>query len=182
MTLHAADLLRKLAGVGAVGGAAASGCSSCAESGIQSIEGAGFDELLRAAQAGELSSGRGLTIAPGSGVELSADQLGRLGGAVDAAEAAGAQRLLAIVDGQAVSVDVATRTVLSGGEALRGAVVTDVDAVVVLPQGQGQEQGAGPGQAQSQALAPARALAGLDSVRNGSLAALLERSGLGASA
>ena len=65
----------------------------------------------------------------------------------DAAEAAGATRLLALIDGKALIVNVVTRTVEGefdpAGKAGVEAVLTGVDSAVVVPGGDEEESGGG---------------------------------------
>lgn len=94
-----------------------------------------FQELLRGAQAGELTSGR--LVAAGSDFHgsLTSSQIARLSSAADAAEAAGAKRLLAVVDNRSLIVDIASREVvaeLTPGEDQPGTILTDIDAAVSL--------------------------------------------------
>lgn len=139
--------------------------------GVESLD---FAELLQQARSGAISSGRAIEIDPSAGVKLDDAQLTRLARAADAAEAAGASRLLAMIDGQSVVVDVTTRTVtgtLAG--ATNDGMLTNIDAAVVVgPDGAGGEPGqilpiTAPG-------APGRALP-LGRVENRSLADMLER-------
>ena len=79
-----------------------------------------FDELLASAKAGRLSSGRAISTAH-EGEPISPEQLQRLAIAADRAESSGAQRAVLLLDGRALLLDVATRTVsmeLSASSAL----------------------------------------------------------------
>jgi hypothetical protein len=114
------------------------------------IEGADFGVLLRRAGEGSLSSGRAVRLGPGLDGALTDGQLDRLAGAVDAAEAAGATRLGAVIDGLVVEIDIKSREATSvrpreeTGGATPAGVMTGVDAVVVIPtEGDGEEQRAG---------------------------------------
>lgn len=89
-----------------------------------------FARLLEQAQAAELESGRAVTVARGVEVALSEDQLGRIAAAADRAEAAGAITAAVLIDGEALVMDVAARTItgrldMGAGEAFYG-----VDTVV----------------------------------------------------
>ncbi len=110
-------------------------------------QGASFADLLRAAKGGEIETGRSLRLAEGVvGAELSAGQLDRLSQATDRAEASGATRLLALIDGKAVTIDVTTRTALSVADAAaegRAPVMTGIDSVVIVPGAGGGAGGAG---------------------------------------
>ncbi len=90
-----------------------------------------FDELLAAAQAGRMASGRSVSAALESGETLSPKQLERLAAAADVAEASGAQRALLFIDGRALVLDVPTRSV--GGELSMSSRYTTLDAAVYVP-------------------------------------------------
>lgn len=128
------DLLRRL-GSGVVPGAPE-------PNNAPSVGGASFGDLLEQARAGELSSGRTLKVREGLADRLTNEQLERLSRAADAAEASGAVRMLAVVDGLAVTIDVVTRTVEDVASAKDGAVRTGVDAAVVLPESGANEPAA----------------------------------------
>lgn len=138
MTTGGAELLRLLgSGVRPDGAAGATGRGAA-------IEGLDFASLLRKAEAGEVSSGRTIEVARGAGVTLSDSQVERLSRAADAAEAAGSTRLLAMMDGKALIVNVVTRTVEGAfdpaGKVGADAVLTGVDAAMVVP-GKADEDG-----------------------------------------
>ncbi|TVQ62799.1 MAG: hypothetical protein EA379_04840 [Phycisphaerales bacterium] len=97
------------------------------------VEGAAFADLLGRARTGEIESGRGVRQPEGAEKQLTSEQLNRVSHAVDAAEAQGAVRLLAIVDDMALTIDVVTRTIEDARPVGDGAVRSGVDAVVVLP-------------------------------------------------
>lgn len=127
MSLQPADLLRRLAS------GVRPGADAPASSGAAPIESTGFSELLRAARAGELRSERPLSLAKGAEGKLSENQLERLAVAADAAEASGSRRLLAVIDGNAVTIDIDSRTVHSVTADYTSKVLSDVDSVVFLP-------------------------------------------------
>jgi len=169
VNVNAADLLKLL-------GSGVRPDASTLASGAPTVESASFEALLQQVRSGAVGSGRPIAIAPGAGVNLNSSQLERLAVATDAAEAAGALRLLAMIDGQAVAIDVAERQVISGASSLGSRVHTDFDAVVFVPDGSAQDlkslfaSGAARiADAAYEAVAP-----GLESIRNSSLAALLE--------
>lgn len=93
-----------------------------------------FAQLLTKAQAGELTSGLTVHTSPHAGVELTPMQLARLSVAADRAEAQGATRAVAIIDGQAVHLDVPTRTVLGKADMSSGKTITNIDSVIVVPE------------------------------------------------
>jgi hypothetical protein len=141
MTSTSADLLRALgSGVRPVrppgalpapGGALTAG----------QIQQSGFAELLSKAQSGQVESGLSITVAPGSGLNLTAEQLARLSQAADRAQAQGLREALVLIDGMAVKLDVFSRTVTAKADLNAGGVMSGVDGVVVAPGGAG---GAGP--------------------------------------
>jgi hypothetical protein len=146
MTTSSLDLLRLLgSGVRPDGGASVGASRSARTSGPNvSVESLDFGALLQKARAGALSSGRPVEVEAGANVSLTGPQLERLARAADAAEAAGATRLLAMIDGQSVVVDVTTRSVTGAfsGTAEAG-LLTNIDAAVVIgPDGASGEPGA----------------------------------------
>lgn len=112
-----------------------------APSRLSSVDSMGFADLLRSVKAGEFASGLPVRVGPEAGAELSPEQIERLAVAADAAEAAGSRRLLALMDGGVVTVDVPSRVVLASGpiESFAGAVLTDFDGFVQVPQGRAAE-------------------------------------------
>lgn len=101
----------------------------------------GFAGLLARANAGELESGRFVTVsqeAAAAGVRLSDEQVARLSVAADRAEAAGLRSALVLIDGQALRLDVGNRTITgtvdaaalgAGGEP---GIVGGIDGVINL--------------------------------------------------
>jgi hypothetical protein len=139
------DMLRRL-GSGVRPGPVANSLTPSA-TGKTPTESQGFEELLKAAQSASFRS-EPVKLGRGSKVELDAGQLRRLGPAVDNAEAGGAGKLLAFIDGRGVVIDVASRTVESVAKP-GGGMVNGVDAVVMVPDepvvpgfGAAQEAGA----------------------------------------
>lgn len=94
----------------------------------------GFDELLAGVHRGATSSDRTVDQSPDLDLELTEDQLERLGVAVDVAEASGAQSLLALVDGHALGVDVADRQITEAGDQLTGRLLRSFDAALLVPE------------------------------------------------
>ncbi|MBL8744974.1 MAG: hypothetical protein JNK58_01315 [Phycisphaerae bacterium] len=124
MTLNPLDLLRQLG----------SGVRpAAAEKPATPIDQAGFAELLSKVQAGGIASNEPVQVAPGQRIELSTEQLQRLGVAIDAAEAAGHHRVLALIDGQALTIDVPGRMVMESHSAADARLLTDFDAVISVP-------------------------------------------------
>ena len=137
------DLLRQLgAGVRPDGvGAASSGST-------RGLESASFDELLALAREGNVEPGAPLNIARDVSSDLSADALAALAIATDAAEAKGATRLAAQIDGRIATIDVLRREIVQIEPAQANAVIAGVDAFVALdPASRGgqSETGAGRG-------------------------------------
>lgn len=129
------DLLRRLNPVSHASGA--SPVSPRPSAGATSAAGQlDFAQLLTKAQAGELTSGLTVHTSPHAGVELSPMQLARLSVAADRAEAQGATQAVALIDGQAVHLDVPTRTVLGKADMSSGKTITNIDAVIVVPDAQ----------------------------------------------
>ena len=166
MTLNPLDLLRRLAGVIRPYGAAAPPVP-------QGVEDASFQDLLSKIRSGEISSGMPLEIMPGADVKLTPVQLDRLAVAVDAAEASGATRLLAMIDGQAVTIDVPARMILSSESAGAARFHTEFDSVVTVPPGSPKDLKALFGVSMSGAAPAPPAMPGLNSVRNESIARIL---------
>lgn len=124
MTLGANALIGLLGGVGrAIAGR---------QTPQQSIGTSSFEELLAQARAGEFSSGLPVSIAPDASVKLNPDQLTRLVQAADQAEAEGANRAIVLMDGMALTLDVATRTVTGKADASATRVLAGYDAVVAV--------------------------------------------------
>jgi len=163
------DLLRQLgAGVRPDGAGAPSAGAR------PGIEGASFDDLLALARAGQVEPGAPLTFARDVPATLGDDALAALSLATDAAEAKGASRLAAQIDGRIVTIDVARREIVAVDAAQSNAVIAGVDAFVALdPTAQGGKSGSGAGAPlalpgtlpQNEALA--RTLAGLTEKRAG---------------
>lgn len=138
MTINAGDLLRALGG-GFLPPASAQGARPVGAS--QTLD---FAALLKSAQGGELRSGRPLQVDNSVQAEFTPSQLARLGSVADAADAAGARKLLAILDGQGVVIDIASRTIervvpLDGegaGSVTPGDVLVGVDSAVIVPTGE----------------------------------------------
>lgn len=126
MTTNAADMLRLLGSGVRPAGATPTQTSA-------PIEGSSFAELLAGVKSGTIASNQMLTIKRGVEAEFTPSQQARLSAATDAAEASGASRLLAVIDNQAVTIDVTSRTVEAVSPWTAGNVKTDVDAVVMVP-------------------------------------------------
>lgn len=105
-----------------------------------------FDRLLEAANRGELSSGREVTVSKSLDYEPDDALLARLAQAADAAEAAGARRALAVVNGEGLTIDLATRTIDGRSSMGSAGLIGNIDAAVTLgPEEAGPEPVRGPG-------------------------------------
>lgn len=147
MTTSAAQLLQRLTGIGA--GTAASGKSAGAPAGsapsaVPSTNAAAdFAKLLGKAAQGQAVSNLPVTVSPRSGIELTGEQLSRLGPAADKAAAAGLQTALVTIDGKSLLMDVQSRQVTAAAQPTERAI-TGIDGVVAVPDASDAEQGAEP--------------------------------------
>ena len=91
-----------------------------------------FERLLARAQVTPLETALPVSIASGAGIELTDSQLVRLSSVVDRAQQAGATRLLVVMDGASLDVDVLARRVLGVADLSDERVLTDFDGVVRL--------------------------------------------------
>ncbi|TVQ61144.1 MAG: hypothetical protein EA378_09870 [Phycisphaerales bacterium] len=98
--------------------------------GAGSPGGVSFGALLEKAGAGLIKSDLPVRLARGEAIELSEDQLARLGLALDKAQSQGATNALVTIDGRAFEVDVLRRTVTREVVLDEGDVLTRIDAVV----------------------------------------------------
>jgi hypothetical protein len=97
------------------------------------ISGTPFDELLEEARTGAATGASPVKLAKGLDLKLNEDQLARVAAAVDLAQANGAGRVMVLVDGRALQVDVGTRTILGEVTGAKTASMPGVDAVVNAP-------------------------------------------------
>ncbi len=130
MTSERANLLSRLGGPFAQRSAAAPAGQ------VENSSSADFAQMLRKAQEGGLESGLRVEVSRSSGVELSEDQLTRLSAAADRAEAMGITRAVAFIDGQAVVLEVQTRTVSARFDPSKD-VLTGIDGVLGIPPAPG---------------------------------------------
>lgn len=134
MSNGSSDLLRLLgSGAGSVGAASKirGVTSQGGQQGATGVEQAAFADLLERAKAGELSSGRPIEIDDDAGVTLSDAEMAMLTVAADKAEAAGIRRAVVMTGGQAVILDVGSRTVVGKAESEDG-VISGIDGVIRL--------------------------------------------------
>ncbi len=104
----------------------------------QSIEGASFDDLLAQARSGTLRAGQPIRLGSDSSVELTPDQLERLGEAAATLEKAGANRAVILLDGMAIEYDVMSRTVMGEVDLDSPEATTGIDAFVRAPANAGE--------------------------------------------
>lgn len=126
----ATDLLRSLAGIHASRLGAATGNSTPTAPAVTS-GGESFATLLEQARTGQIGSGVPLRVPSHLGLNLNPSQVERLMKAADQAESQGAGRALVLMDGQAITIDVATRTVTGTVDASNPGVLQGIDAVIV---------------------------------------------------
>lgn len=103
-----------------------------------SIEGASFDDLLKQARDGSLRSGEPIKLGTKADVELTPDQLERLGEAAATLEASGARRAVIMLDGMGIEYDIQTRTVIGRVDPENAGAVTGIDAYVNAPARAGE--------------------------------------------
>lgn len=94
------------------------------------VQAQSFAELLAGKSAGSVLGGRGVTVRPEASVNLSPDQMARLGDAIDRAESAGAQHALVMIDGMALKVDVGVRQVVAQVDLQKSPPLTGIDTVL----------------------------------------------------
>lgn len=111
----------------------AKGAGSAASGAALADQPLDFAALLDKARAGEIHSGRRVTVAKGANIRFSEDQLQRLAAAADLAESQGATRAVALIDGHAVRLDISMREVTESLDLASPAVLTNVDAVISIP-------------------------------------------------
>lgn len=99
------------------------------------VAGATFGDLLARARSGEVASGRACAVASGAGVTLTDDQLARVAPAADRAEMLGAASAAVLVDGRALTLDVASRRITGEIGAGRTPSHAAVGAVVAAAPG-----------------------------------------------
>lgn len=171
MDIAPVDLLKRLAAGIRPDGAAREARSA-------SLEAMDFAGLLNSVRAGELASGRPVHPAPDLNVELTDDQLERLAVAADAAEAAGSERPVALIDGMVVAIDVTDRRITTAAAPAEAGVLTGVDGFVVVPEGRATELRAMFAKQSDRAARSAggerQTQPGLDAIRNASIASILE--------
>jgi len=101
-----------------------------AGSGKAPVEGASFKDLLGRLEDGTLRAGEPIRLGAGSKLELTGDQLGRLGDAAASLESSGAQRAVIMLDGMAIEYDVQSRTVIGEIDLDSGDAVVGIDALI----------------------------------------------------
>ena len=94
------------------------------------LEGASFKDLLGRLENGTLRASEPIRLGAESKIELSRDQLERLGDAAATLESSGAQRAVIMLDGMAIEYDVQSRTVIGEIDLENGDAVTGIDALI----------------------------------------------------
>jgi hypothetical protein len=135
MTNSPLALLQKLASRGTT---VAAGTAAPYTAAAGPAAGLDFASLVTKAKAGQAVSDLPVTVSPRSGVELSPEQLQRLGAAADKAAAAGLQTALVLIDGKTLTLDVHKRQVTGAAQPTQQAI-TGIDGVVAVPDA-GQEE------------------------------------------
>ena len=151
MATSAAQLLQRLSGFGAstvasgksAGPLAAGGSSSAAALTAGMDASADFAKLLGKAAEGQTVSNLPVTVSPRSEIELTGEQLARLGPAADKAAAAGMQTALVTIDGKSLLMDVQSRQITAAAQPTERAI-TGIDGVVAVPDASDAERGAEP--------------------------------------
>lgn len=111
MSFLAVDLLQRLASAGIGTIARAVGIAPAGPAPADAAKQADFQALLKQAQQGAVPSGRAVNISARVPIELTPEQLQRIGRIADRAEASGLSTALVLIDGQALTLDVQSRTV-----------------------------------------------------------------------
>lgn len=133
MTATGSELLRALGALTGPARPERTGGATTRPGWAGGIESVPFADLLATARSGTVSSGLPVSIAPGAGIELTEDQLMRLGAAADRAEAAGATRALVLIDGMSLRLDVGVRSITGTADMGASGVLTGIDAVLRAP-------------------------------------------------
>jgi hypothetical protein len=125
MTNNALNLLRGLAS-----GVLPGGVETARKNGNTpaDISSASFSQLFKSIS--RSGSGLPVSIAAGTGLELSSEQLSRIALAADKAQAQGASRALVMIDGQALQLDVGVRQVTGKVDLNSTDVLSGIDTVV----------------------------------------------------
>jgi hypothetical protein len=89
----------------------------------------GFADLLRAAEAGEISTGRSVEVEKGSNLTLTDAQRARLAGLGDKAQLAGVSRVLVQTDGLWLRLDAEARTVSKVDATTPNDIIMGIDGV-----------------------------------------------------
>ncbi len=109
-------------------------------------EGVSFEEMLELARSGAMSSGEGVSIGPGVGVELTIEQASRLSAAADRAMAAGATDVIVMLDGMALRLDVQNRQITERVNLEDQGELLGIDGIMsATPITSGDGQVTGPG-------------------------------------
>ena len=136
MSASSVDLLRRLGRGSALGASPASGSCSGRPDGVD------FAALLEQARSGLTESAIPVTVDGQAKVELSDEQLARVGQAADRAQAEGLTTALVLIDGQALTLDVGARRITGKVDPARAGALARIDGVVTAP-GTGEAGAAG---------------------------------------
>lgn len=102
------------------------------------LEQQSFDQLMTLVARGDVRSDRAVRVDFATDDELTPEQLDRLAGAADQAQAHGARRAVMLIDGRGLVMDVAERALTAELSAADSGAVMDIDAAVYVP---GEEEG-----------------------------------------
>lgn len=91
-----------------------------------------FQAMLDQARRGDVASGLQVKTTKDCAITLTPDQIERLSAAADIAEAYGAGRAIFLIDGQALRMDVGTRTVLGPVDVSKTGVLNEADAILTV--------------------------------------------------
>ena len=110
--------------------------------------------MLDQAKAGDIESGLPIVVGRNAGLTLSESQLQRLAQAADRAEAEGATRAIVLIDGMALTMDVAIRTITGKADLTATGVVSGADAVITVAPAEPPARASRPAGASLPANAP----------------------------
>lgn len=92
-----------------------------------------FEDLLTRAAASQVRTGAGVNVSARTGLTFSDEQLERLSLAADRAESQGITTALLLIDGQALTLDVGSRTITGVVDPGSAQAVAGIDGVVTVP-------------------------------------------------
>jgi hypothetical protein len=127
MSADSSELLRML-GVGAAAKTQPRATQASRPPGVENAE---FADLLAQVESGGIASGLKVSIDRDAGVSLTDGELAALSVAADKAEAAGIRRAVVMKGGEAMILDVHTRTIVGKAE-IKDGVLAGIDGVIRL--------------------------------------------------